>query len=178
MSLLRKGQQWGTFARIWHLYDATWQNPFDSAKVIQKYLKGLHKPIYHPQNECGDHVIVINSKLIALPGDEWQRRVYFHHTGYHGGATWTLAWELHHKDPTMIMTKAVYSSMPGNLQRRHTMQRLHVFPDSNVPEDMLKNVTHQIPQLKMVPVKLKDIPVEEKENIPRLIKYPMDYVLR
>jgi large subunit ribosomal protein L13 len=53
-------------------------------------------------DDCGDHVVVINSKDIALPGDEWRKRVYFHHTGYPGGATWTLAWELHDKDPTMV----------------------------------------------------------------------------
>lgn len=63
---------------------------------------GLHKPIYHPLNDCGDHVVVINTSEIALPGDEWTKRVYFHHTGYPGGASWTLAWELHKKDPTMV----------------------------------------------------------------------------
>lgn len=52
--------------------------------------------------DCGDHVVVINSQDIALRGDEWVKRVYFHHTGYHGGATWTLAWELHKKDPTLV----------------------------------------------------------------------------
>lgn len=96
---------------------------------------GLYKPIYHPMSksneiytyaynntdckiginnilnvnfyidQCGDHVIVINSKEIALRGDEWQKRVYFHHTGFHGGATWTLAWELHSKDPTMVVDR-------------------------------------------------------------------------
>lgn len=56
----------------------------------------------HVLDDCGDHVIVINTAEIALPGDEWKKRVYFHHTGYPGGATWTLAWELHEKDPTMV----------------------------------------------------------------------------
>lgn len=46
---------------------------------------------------------MINSKEIALRGDEWRKRVYFHHNTYHGGATWTLAWELHHKDPTLVI---------------------------------------------------------------------------
>ncbi|XP_076675475.1 mitochondrial ribosomal protein L13 [Andrena cerasifolii] len=178
MSLLRRGQQWGTFARIWHIYDATWQDPFHSASLLKTYLKGLYKPIYHPLNDCGDHVIIINSKDIAMRGDEWQKRVYFHHTGYHGGATWTLAWELHTKDPTMIMKKAVYSSMHGNLQRRYTMQRLHIFSDDKVPKDMLENVTNQIRQLKPVPVRLDHIPLEERENFPRLIKYPTDYELK
>jgi len=54
-------------------------------------------------DNCGDHVIIINSKEIALRGDEWRKRVYFHHNTYHGGATWTLAWELHHKDPTLVI---------------------------------------------------------------------------
>lgn len=53
-------------------------------------------------DDCGDHVVVINSKEIALAGTEWRKRVYFHHNTYHGGATWTLAWELHSKDPTMV----------------------------------------------------------------------------
>ncbi|CAK9803760.1 39S ribosomal protein L13, mitochondrial [Anthophora quadrimaculata] len=178
MSLVRRGQHWGTFARIWHIFDASWQDPFQSAPLIKYYLMGLYKPIYHPLNNCGDHVIVINSKEIALRGNEWQKRVYFHHTGYHGGASWTLAWELHSKDPTLIVKKAVYRAMTRNLQRRYTMQRLHIFPDENVPEDMLANVTNQIKQLRPVPVKLYDIPQEERDKIPRLVKYPSDYQLK
>jgi large subunit ribosomal protein L13 len=60
---------------------------------------------YHTSisDDCGDHVVVINTSDVALPGDEWKKRVYFHHTGYPGGATWTLAWELHRKDQTMVL---------------------------------------------------------------------------
>lgn len=54
-------------------------------------------------DDCGDNVVVINSKDIALRGDDWQKRMYFHHTGYARGATYTLAWELHSKDPTMVL---------------------------------------------------------------------------
>ncbi|XP_054743036.1 leukotriene A-4 hydrolase isoform X1 [Anastrepha obliqua] len=48
MSITKRVQQWATFARTWHIYDCTWQNPFDSAVLIKKHLMGLHKPIYHP----------------------------------------------------------------------------------------------------------------------------------
>ncbi|XP_033208224.1 39S ribosomal protein L13, mitochondrial [Belonocnema kinseyi] len=178
MSLLRKTQQWGTFSRVWHIYDAKWQDPFESAKLIKKYLMGLYKPIYHPMNDCGDNVVVINSKLIALKGDEWRKRVFFHHTGYHRGDSYTLAWELHSKDPTLIVKKAVYSSMTGNLQRRYTMQRLHIFPDENIPERILENVSNQIKQLRPVPVRLDHIPKEEVEQFPQLVKLPENYVVR
>jgi ribosomal protein L13 len=52
--------------------------------------------------DYGDHVVVINSEHIALKADEWYYRVYFHHTGYPGGASWTKAWEVHKKNPTMV----------------------------------------------------------------------------
>lgn len=60
------------------------------------------KLVFFFLDDCGDHVIVINTADIALPVDEWKKRVYFHHTGYPGGATWTLAWEMQEKDPTMV----------------------------------------------------------------------------
>ncbi|XP_046803782.1 39S ribosomal protein L13, mitochondrial-like [Lucilia cuprina] len=129
-------------------------------------------------DDCGDHVVVINTKEIALPGDEWVKRVYFHHTGYPGGASWTLAWQLHDKDPTMVMHKAVYNSMKGNLQRRHTMQRLHLFADDNVPEEILANVTNQIRTPREVPQRLDHIDKETLENFPSIMDYPKDYILR
>ncbi|XP_062546591.1 large ribosomal subunit protein uL13m [Armigeres subalbatus] len=178
MSAARRVQQWATFARTWHVYDCTWQNPFESASLIRKHLMGLHKPIYHPMNDCGDHVVVINTAEIALPGDEWKKRVYFHHTGYPGGASWTLAWELHEKDPTQIMKKAVYRSMHGNLQRRHTMQRLHLFKDDQVPKEILENITNQIRQPRRVPQRLDQMDPDLLENFPKIMDYPKDYILR
>lgn len=178
MSAFRRVQQWNTFTRVWHVFDAKWQNPHQSAPVISKYLKGLTKPVYHPLADCGDHVVVINSKHIALPGDEWRRRAYFHHTGYPGGATWTMAWELHEKDPTMIVWKAVYRSMKGNLQRRYTMQRLHIYPDENIPEEIKQNITSQIRQLRPAPERLDKYTEQEVQEFPKIVDYPKDYVVR
>lgn len=104
--------------------------------------------------------------------------MYFHHTGYPGGASWTLAWELHTKDPTMVIKKSVYSAMKGNLQRRHVMQRLHLFPDDKVPEEIMNNITNQIRQPRAVPVRLDHIDEEQIKNFPQLMDHPKEYVLR
>ena len=117
-----------------------------------------------------------NTKEIALEGDEWTKRVYFHHTGYPGGATWTLAWELHSKDPMMIMKKAIYRGLGGNLQRRYTMQRLHLFQDNNVPKEILDNVTNQIRQLRPVPERLDHIDKSLVDKFPKVMNYPEDYL--
>ncbi|KAF0294077.1 39S ribosomal protein L13, mitochondrial [Amphibalanus amphitrite] len=179
MSSMQRAKQWATFARIWHIYDAKWQNPFDSSKTIAKYLKGQHKPIYHPLSDCGDHVVVINCRDIALPGPEWYQRVFFHHTGYpKGGATWTLAWELHEKNPTKIMERAVHRAVGGTLLRKGLMARLHLFPDEHVSEDLLRHVTSQIPQLRVQPRRLDSYSEEEVRDFPKVFDYPADHVIR
>ncbi|CAG7661307.1 unnamed protein product [Allacma fusca] len=175
----KRVQQWLTFSRSWWLFDAKWQDPYKAAPIIAKYLKGAHKPIHGGSHvDCGDHVVVINSKEIALRADEWFYRVYFHHTGYPGGATWTKAWELHKKDPTMIIQKAVYTKLGVNLNRRPNIARLHIYPDENVPEKIMQNVTDQIPGLRTVPKSIDDYTKEEIEKYPKLFDYPKDYALQ
>ena len=75
-------QQWATFARCWWLFDAQWQCPFQSAFVLHRHILGLHKPIYHPLSDVGDHVVVINSREIATKDHLWRTWKHFHHTGY------------------------------------------------------------------------------------------------
>jgi large subunit ribosomal protein L13 len=182
MSRFQRVQQWSAFARNWYVYDAKWQNPFHSARKITKVLEGRHKPIYHPLNDCGDHVVVINSKDVALIGREWQLRVYFHHLGppraYGGGAHWIPAWQLHSRDPTLVMWKACYSNMYGGMERRTKMARLHVYPGEDVPEDIISNVSGQIAQVRPVPKKLDEFSTEELEKFPKLWDYPEEYVVK
>lgn len=121
-------------------------------------------------------MICINTSEIALPGDQWLKLAYFHHTGYPGGASWTLAHELHRKDKSMIMRKSVYRACGRNLQRRYTMQRLHLFEDSNVPQELLENVTNEIRQLRPVPQRLDHISEEVRKNFPKIMRHPEDFV--
>lgn len=142
---------------------------------------------------------MINTADIAWPGDEWEKRVYFHHTGYAGGATWTLAHELHAKNKTMvsidwrnrvvslilnrfnsyfiqIIEKAVYNAMVGNLQRRTLMQRLHLY-EGEAPTEIMENVTNQLRQIRPVPKRLDDIDEEKVKNYPKIMEYPKDYII-
>ncbi|XP_069983419.1 large ribosomal subunit protein uL13m [Penaeus vannamei] len=178
MSAARRVQQWATFGRMWYLYDAKWQNPFHTANKIKDYLTGSTKPIYHPLNDCGDHVVVINSRDIAMPGIEWEKRVYFHHTGYPGGASWTLAWELHQKDPTLVLRKAVYNQLSKNLLRRGRIARLHIFPDDKIPDSILQNISGQIRQLRPVPKRLDHYSEEEVKNFPKVFDWPREYIIQ
>ncbi|XP_065561539.1 large ribosomal subunit protein uL13m-like [Artemia franciscana] len=178
MSSARRVQQWATMTRKWHLYDATWQDPYKSAEVIVKYLTGRNKPIYAASNDTGDQVVIINTRDIALRGDDWKYNIYFHHTGYAKGASYTPAWEMHKKNPIYIMKYAIYTLLDKDLRRRRDMARLHLFPDSNVPPEVMSNVSSQIPQLRRVPKRLTEFSEEEIRNYPKLFDYPKNYIIR
>ncbi len=183
MSRFQRVQQWHAFSRQWRLFDAKWQNPFQAAKPITRALIGQNKPIYHPLNDCGDHVVVINSKHVALLGREWVTRVYMHDTGLPGtypggGVKWIPAWLLHSRDPTLVLWKAIYNNMDNSLERRTHIARLHIYPEEDVPEEIMANVTSQMPQPRPVPKKLEEFSAEEVEEFPKLWEYPEEYVIK
>lgn len=68
--------------------------------------------------------------------------------------------------------------MKGNLQRRYTMQRLHLFSDANVPANFLSNVTNQLKQDRQVPKRLDHIDEETIKNFPKIMEYPQNYILK
>jgi hypothetical protein len=76
----------------------------------------------------------------------------------------------------IIMKKAIYRRLGNNLQRRYTMQRLHLFKDENIPEDLLGNVTSQIRQLRPVPERLDHIDKEVVDNYPKIMDFPEEFL--
>lgn len=76
------------------------------------------------------------------------------------------------------MWYAVYTSMKGNLQRRHTMQRLHLIPDSNIPDELLANISNQLRQARPVPKRIDEYDEETIKNFPKIMDYPKGYVLK
>ncbi|XP_057691067.1 39S ribosomal protein L13, mitochondrial [Corythoichthys intestinalis] len=174
-SFSRSAQQWATFARSWFLIDARMQPPGKIATMCSVRLQGKHKPIYHALSDCGDHVVVINSKHIAFSGNKWEQKVYSSHTGYPGGFKQVTAAQLHQKDPKAIVKLAVYGMLPKNLHRRTMMQRLHIFPENELPEDIRANLTEELPQPREIPRKLSEYTQEEIDAFPRLWTPPEDF---
>lgn len=67
--------------------------------------------------------------------------------------------------------------MKGNLFRRVVMERLHIYPDSNVPEEVMENITNQIRPLRSIPKTLDSYSKEEIEKYPKIMDYPEDFIL-
>jgi len=169
-------QQWATFARTWWIYDAKAQCPFLTTKLIVPYLIGSHKPISHGDAELGDHVVIFNTRHISMPEDRWRTWKHFSHSGYRSGFKAIPAYKVHENFPTKILEKQIYASMKNGLVRRSNMVRLHLYPDEDIPDKILKNVTAQIRQVMHVPKSIEDFTMEEQANFPKLFDWPKEYV--
>ncbi|XP_027470540.1 39S ribosomal protein L13, mitochondrial isoform X2 [Zalophus californianus] len=147
-SFSKAPQQWATFARVWYLLDGKMQPPGKLAAMASVKLQGLHKPIYHQLSDCGDHVVIMNTRHIAFSGNKWEQKVYSSHTGYPGGFKQVTAAQLHQKDPV-----------------------------ADIPEDIRKNLVEELPQPRKVPRRLDEYTQEEIEAFPRVWSPPEDYRL-
>ncbi|XP_077991729.1 large ribosomal subunit protein uL13m-like [Glandiceps talaboti] len=174
----RAAQQWGTFARVWYLLDARQQPPGRIASMVSPILQGKHKPIYHPLSDVGDHVVIINTRKIAFSGEKWDRKMYYHHTGYPKGFSAATARDIHLRDPTKIVHKAIYGMLPKSLLRRTMMERLHLIPGESIPEDMKANIVEQLIPPRDIPKGLDQYTKEEIEDFPKLWQPVEDRDLR
>ena len=116
-----------TVQKEWLLVDAADQSLGRLASKVAFMIRGKHKPSYTPHVDCGDNVIVINADKLVLTGDKWEAKEYVRHTGYPGGQRSATAREVFEKDPTRLVTKAVYGMLPKNKLGAKLNRNLRVF---------------------------------------------------
>ncbi|KRY91634.1 Heat shock 70 kDa protein [Trichinella pseudospiralis] len=178
ISSFKRVQQWLTFARQWHIINAEWQDPILLAGKVAHYLRGMNKPIFHHESDCGDHVIVYNCRHIAMWAFDWKRLDYYFDNRYLRGKSNIPAYEIHQVDPCRIVFMEVYRALGGPHDlgtKRRNIERLHVFADKDVPSHLLKNVCNHLEQVMRVPKRYDDYTEEERRNFPKIVQLPDDY---
>jgi len=113
--------------RKWYVVDATGKTLGRLASEIATVLRGKNKPMYAPNVDAGDYVIVINAEKVAVTGKKLDQKVYTHHSGYVGGLkTITLKQQLE-KKPEEVLKHAVKGMLPKNALGRKMFSKLHVY---------------------------------------------------
>ena len=96
----------------WHVIDAQDKTLGRLSSEIAILLQGKHKPIYVPYLNTGDYVVVINAENIRVTGKKLEQKIYYRHSGYHGGLKeQTLATVLE-KTPTRAIKHSVKGMLP------------------------------------------------------------------
>jgi large subunit ribosomal protein L13 len=116
--------------RKWYLIDATDLVLGRMAVVIADYLRGKHKPIFTPNQDTGDFIVVINADKVFLTGHKEEQKKYIHHTNFPGGLKEIKAKDLREKHPERIVEEAVKDMITRNPLGRKVLKKLHVYSGS------------------------------------------------
>ena len=122
--------------RKWWLVDAEDVVLGRMAAVIANRLRGKHKPMYTPNLDCGDHIVVINAEKVKLTGNKVKNKIYYWHTGYPGGIkSRTAEAILNGKHADRVVRKAVERMVPKGPLGRAQLRKLKVYTGAEHPHE-------------------------------------------
>jgi large subunit ribosomal protein L13 len=124
--------------RQWFVVDAQDMVLGRMASEIAKILRGKNKPIYTPNADAGDFVIVINARGIRLTGKKLEKKIYYRHTDYPGGIRERSAAKMLAEKPEDVVRLAVKGMLPKNRLSRRLVTKLKVYAGPEHPHDAQK----------------------------------------
>ena len=113
--------------RDWHLIDLDGKTLGRVSTQIANLLMGKSKSYFVRNLDCGDFVVVINSKKVKVTGNKEEKKTYYRHSGYPGGFKKEVLADLRDRRPNDIITHAVRGMLPQNKLRDKMLIRLKVF---------------------------------------------------
>lgn len=124
--------------RRWWVIDAEGQTLGRLASRIAPYLTGKNKPIYTPNLDTGDFVIVINCEKINVTGNRLDQKKYYRHSGYMGGIKEVTLREQLDKHPDRVIRSAVKGMLPSTSMGRQMLKKLRVYAGPDHPHEAQK----------------------------------------
>ncbi len=124
--------------RKWYVVDANGKTLGRLASKVATLLRGKTSARFTPHNDTGDFVVVINAGKVKVTGKKSETKVYFHYTGYPGGATFVKYKELIEKKPETVIEHAVKGMLPKNRLGAQLFTKLKVYADSDHPHKAQK----------------------------------------
>lgn len=125
--------------RKWYVVDATDLVLGRMAVIVADYLRGKHKPIFTPNQDCGDYVVVINADKVYMTGNKYEYKKYIHHTNFPGGLKEKTAKDIMTgKNPEKIVEQAIKKMITRNPLGRKVVKKLFVYAGSEHPHSAQK----------------------------------------
>lgn len=113
--------------RKWFVLDAANKPLGRVATEAARLLRCKHKPIFTPNVDTGDFVIIINAGQAVLTGNKINQKVMYKHSGYPGGLKETPYSRLMAEKPERALEAAVRGMLPKNRLGRKMIKKLKVF---------------------------------------------------
>jgi large subunit ribosomal protein L13 len=124
--------------RKWYLVDASDAVLGRLAVKVAGYITGKNKPVYTPNIDTGDFIIVINAEKVRLTGRKLDSKVYYSHSGFPGGLKSETARERIKRYPEKMVTSAVWGMIPKGRLGRAMIKKLKVYRGPEHPHEAQK----------------------------------------
>ena len=121
--------------RAWHVVDADGLVLGRMASEIARILRGKHKPVFAPNVDTGDHVIVVNAAKTVLTSDKGDKQIIYRHSGYPGGLKQRTYGELLATKPEEGVRRAVRGMLPKGPLGRRMLKKLKIYAGPTHPHD-------------------------------------------
>jgi large subunit ribosomal protein L13 len=119
--------------RKWYVVDAQGQTLGRLATQVARILIGKHKPIFSPNVDTGDFVIIVNAEKINVTGKKLTDKMYYRHSGYPGGITKLTLQDMLRTHPERVLELAVRNMLPRNRLGRQIIRKLKVYAGAEHP---------------------------------------------
>ena len=116
-----------TVERKWYVVDATGIPMGRLASKVASVLRGKNKPVFTPNVDTGDFVIIINTDKAVLTGKKLENKFYRYHTGYIGGLKEISYTKMMEEKSDLAVYEAVKGMLPKNRLGRAMLKKLKVY---------------------------------------------------
>jgi large subunit ribosomal protein L13 len=111
----------------WYIVDATGLTLGRISSKIAHIIRGKHKPMFTPNADLGDFVVVINAEKVVVTGKRQELKQYYHNTQYPGGARFESIKDIVKTKPHIMIEHAVKGMLPHNRLGRKMAKKLKVY---------------------------------------------------
>ena len=113
--------------RKWHVIDAADRTLGKLATEAAGLLMGKHKPIFSPNLDTGDNVVVVNAEKVRVTGKKQKDKHYYRHSGYPAGFKSVPLEKMMQDNPTRVVEHAVKGMLPRTKLGAQMLKKLRVY---------------------------------------------------
>lgn len=122
----------------WHVVDAEGKILGRLASEVAKRIRGKHNPMYTPNADIGDWVVVVNAEKVRMTGKRESQKEYLTHSLYPGGQKSRSYREMIEKHPDRVIKLAVKRMLPKTRLGITLIKKLKVYKGPEHPHSAQK----------------------------------------
>lgn len=122
----------------WYVIDAKDKVLGRLAAKVARVIRGKEKPVFTPNMDAGDFVVVINADKIRMTGKREIQKTYFTHSLYPGGGRFRSFEEVMAKKPEFAIETAVRGMLPKTKLGKQLIKKLKVYAGESHPHSAQK----------------------------------------